>query len=157
MESATIQPRMTNPMMALDGALPAAIRLSKAAQASELPAATAELVHLRASQINGCGVCVDMHSRGLRELGQSDERIFAVGAWRDTPYYDDAERAALALTEEVTRLSDQPDPVSDEVWAEAARHYDEQLLAGLVLEIAMINLWNRVNVATRQIAGAWTG
>ena len=114
---------------------------------------TLKLVHLRASQINGCGVCVDMHARELKQAGETDERLFAVAAWRETPYFSDAERAALALTEAVTRLSDRPDPVPDEIWDEASRHYDEPALAALVLQIALINVWNRLNVATRQVAG----
>jgi AhpD family alkylhydroperoxidase len=110
-------------------------------------------MNLRASQINGCSVCVDMHSRALRKLGEKDERIFAVGAWREAPYYSDAERAALGLTEAASRLSDRADPVPDDVWNEAARHYDEPQLAALVLSIGMINLWNRLNAATRQVGG----
>jgi AhpD family alkylhydroperoxidase len=110
---------------------------------------------LRASQINGCSVCVDGHPRIARKLGETDERLFAVAAWRDAPYFTAAERAALALAEAVTRLDDRPDPVPDEVWDEAARHYDETALAGLVLAIAGINVWNRLNVATRQPAGEW--
>jgi alkylhydroperoxidase family enzyme len=96
-----------------------------------------------------------MHAQELKEAGESDERIFAVSGWRDAPYFTDAERAALALTEAATRLSDRPDPVPDEVWDEAARHYDEPELASLVISIAAINAWNRLNVATRQVAGAW--
>jgi AhpD family alkylhydroperoxidase len=114
-----------------------------------------ELLSLRASQINGCSVCIDGHPRIARKLGETDERLFAVAAWRDAPYFTAAERAALALTEAVTRLDDRPDPVPDEVWDEAARHYDETALAGLVLAIAGINVWNRLNVATRQPAGEW--
>jgi AhpD family alkylhydroperoxidase len=122
-----------------------------------VPAATLGLVHLRASQINGCGVCVDMHPRLLKKAGETDKRLFAVAAWRDTPYFTEAERAALALTEAVTRLSDREDPVPDAVWNEAARHYDEPALAALLLAIATINVWNRFNVATRQVAGEWGG
>ena len=103
--------------------------LGKAAHKAGVPTETIDLVHLRASQINGCSVCVDMHARDLRKAGESDERIFAVAAWRETPYYTDAERAALALAEAMTRLSDRPDPVPDDVWDEAARHYDEPALA----------------------------
>ena len=110
---------------------------------------------MRASQINGCGVCVDMHPRLMKQIGETDERLFAVSAWRDAPYFNDAERAALALTEATTRLSDREDPVPDAVWNEAARHYSEAELAALVLAIAIINVFNRVNVATRQIAGEW--
>ena len=122
-----------------------------------VPSKTLGLVHLRASQINGCSVCVDMHPRMLKKGGETDERLFAVAAWRDTPYFTDAERAALALTEAATRLSDRADPVPDEIWDEAARHYDEKALAALVIEIALINVWNRFNVTTRQVASsaAW--
>jgi AhpD family alkylhydroperoxidase len=114
-----------------------------------------ELVCLRASQINGCSVCVDGHPRIARKLGETDERLFAVSAWREAPYFDDAERAALALTEAVTRLADREDPVPDHIWAAAEAHYDDKQLAGLVLAIANINVWNRLNAATRQVAGAW--
>jgi len=91
----------------------------------------------------------------MKHAGETNERLFAVAAWRDTPYFTDAERAALALTEATTRLSDRPDPVPDEIWDEAARHYDQKQLAALVLAIATINVWNRLNVATRQVAGEW--
>jgi alkylhydroperoxidase family enzyme len=96
-----------------------------------------------------------MHSKELKQAGASDERIFAVAAWREAPFYSDAERAALALTEAVTRLSDRADPVPDAVWDEAARHYDEATLAALLIHIAAINAWNRINAATRQVAGQW--
>jgi AhpD family alkylhydroperoxidase len=110
-------------------------------------------VNLRASQINGCSVCVDIHTRALKKLGEKLERIFCVSAWREAPYYSDAERAALALGECVSRLSDRADPVPDEVWEEAARHYSEIQLSALVLSIGLINLFNRVNAATRQPSG----
>jgi len=121
-----------------------------------VPAKTLELVHLRASQINGCGFCVDSGARQAKKAGESDERLFAVAAWRDTPYFSEAERAALALAEAVTRLSDRPDPVPDELWNEAARHYDEAGLATLRLMIAVTNVFNRFNVPTRQPAGSVT-
>jgi AhpD family alkylhydroperoxidase len=131
--------------------------LSKVAQDSGLSPKLLELMSLRASQINGCAVCAVQHPRIARKLGETDERLFAVAAWREAPYFSDAERAALALTEFATRLSDQADPVPDDVWNEAARHYDERELAALVLAIATINVWNRLNVATRQVAGeAWS-
>jgi AhpD family alkylhydroperoxidase len=149
-----MQSRMKNPAMSLPGAYEALQTLHKVTtEKGDVPRATLELMNLRASQINGCGVCVDMHSRALRKHGERDERIFAVSAWREAPYYSDAERAALALTEAATRLSDRADPVPDEVWAEAARHYSETQLSALVLSIGMINLWNRLNAATRQIGG----
>ena|SRR5438309_2365492 len=124
--------------------------LGATAEKGGVPAKTLGLVHLRASQINGCSVCVDMHPRMLKKSGETDERLFTVAAWRDAPYFTDAERAALALTEAVTRLSDRADPVPDEIWNEAARHYHEKALAALVIEIALINVWNRFNVTTRQ-------
>jgi AhpD family alkylhydroperoxidase len=150
-----IEARIPSPVFTLPGALDAMLALSKSATKAGVPHRTLELVHLRASQINGCGVCVDMHAKDLKRAGERDERIFAVAAWRDTPYFTDAERAALALTECVTRLADRADAVPDEVWAEAAEHYDDKALAALVVDIAAINAWNRLNVATRQVAEAW--
>ena len=131
--------------------------LGAAAEKGGLPSRTIGLVHLRASQINGDSACVDQHPRYLRKAGETDERLFALAAWRQAPYFTDAERAALALTEAVTRLSEQTDPVPEAIWDEAARHYDEPALAALILSIATINVWNRLNVATRQVAGAWVG
>jgi AhpD family alkylhydroperoxidase len=148
-----MQSRMKNPAMTLPGAYDALQALHKSIEKVGVPRATLELMNLRASQINGCSVCVDMHSRALRKLGEKAERIFAVGAWREAPYYSDAERAALGLTEAASRLSDRADPVPDEVWKEAARHYDETQLGALVMSIGMINLWNRLNAATRQVSG----
>ena len=150
-----MQARISNPAMMLPDAMKALHALAASVKKSNLPSRTVDLVHLRASQINGCSACVDMHARDLKRGGETDERLFAVAAWRDAPYFTDAERAALALTEAVTRLSDRPDPVPDEIWDEAARHYDEPALATLVLSIAVINVWNRLNVATRQVAGEW--
>ncbi len=152
-----MQQRMSNPVMIVPGAMQALQALGATAKNDGLPENTALLVILRASQINGCSVCVEMHAREQRKIGESDERLFAAAAWRDAPWFTEAERAALALTEAVTRLSDRPDPVPDEVWQEASRHYDEAALAALLLTIAQINVWNRLNVATRQVAGAWTG
>ena len=119
-----------------------------------VPDKTLGLAHLRASQINGCSLCVDGGVRHARKAGESDERLFAVAAWREAPYFTDAERAALALIEAVTRLSDRADPVPDAIWDEAARHFDERALAALVLSIATTNLFNRLNAATRQLAGS---
>ena len=148
-----MQARMKNPVFVLPDAMKAMQALSKAAQADGLPDVTHKLVHLRASQINGCSVCVDMHARELKQAGQSDERIFAVAAWRETPWYSEAERAALALTEAVTRIADRPEPVPDDIWNEAARHYDEEALAALIVSIAAINVWNRFNATVKQMAG----
>jgi AhpD family alkylhydroperoxidase len=148
---------MSNIAKIVPDAVQALHALGKSAEKGGVPSRTIGLVHLRASQINGCSVCVDMHSRYLSKGGETDERLFAVAAWRDAPYFTDAERAALALTEAVTRLSDRMDPVPDEIWNEAARHYDEPALAALIIGIATVNVWNRLNVATRQVAGEWTG
>jgi AhpD family alkylhydroperoxidase len=147
--------RIESPALTVPGALQAFQGIGNAARRSDLPATTLYLVELRASQINGCGVCVDMHSRELEHAGESAARINTVAVWRDVSYFTEAERAALALTEAATRLADRPDPVPDGVWAEAARHYDDGQLAALVLAIASINAWNRLNVTTRQISGEW--
>jgi AhpD family alkylhydroperoxidase len=144
--------RMTNPAFAVPGAMDALNALSKAISRGRAPV-NSELVHLRASQINGCSVCVDMHAKAARKSGESEERVFAVAAWRETPYFSDAERAALELTEALTRLADRPDQVPDEIWDAAAEHFDDTQLGALVLDIATVNLWNRLNVATRQVVG----
>jgi AhpD family alkylhydroperoxidase len=148
-----MEARITNPAFVLPDALGALQRLGKAIEAAGVPPITLELVHLRASQINGCAVCAVHHPNLAREHGETDERLFSVATWRDAPFFTGAERAALALTEAATRLSDRPEPVPDEVWDEAARHYDEKALAALVMAIGSINLWNRLNVVTRQVAG----
>ena len=150
-----MQARLKNPAMINPEAMQALYALSKSTEKRGVPERTLGLVHLRASQINGCSVCLDMHARMMKKAGETDERLFAVAGWRDAPYFTEAERAALALTEAATRLSDRSDPVPDEVWEEAARHYDEQALAALVIAIATINVWNRLNVVTRQVAGEW--
>jgi AhpD family alkylhydroperoxidase len=144
---------MKHPAFVLPKAFKALLALSKATHREGVPEVTRELVHLRASQINGCSVCVTMHAEALKKAGESDRRIFAVGAWRDAPWFTPAERAALSLTEAMTRIADRPDPVPDDVWDEAARHFDEADLAALILTIAQINVWNRLNAAVRQVAG----
>jgi AhpD family alkylhydroperoxidase len=149
-----MQARMKNPAMIVPGAMQILQELAKCAENGGVPARTLALAHLRASQINGCSVCVDLAFR-LKKAEDTDERFFAVAAWRDAPYFTDAERAALALTEAITRLSDRPDPVPDDVWAEAARRYNESELAALIIGISMTNVWNRINVSTKQMAGEW--
>jgi AhpD family alkylhydroperoxidase len=147
---------MSNPATILPGAMDAILTLHKATRRGGVPSATLELVHLRASQINGCSVCVDSGARSAKQKGETDERLFAVVAWREAPYFTDAERAALALTEAATRLADRADPVPDSIWEEATRHYDEKGLAAIILMIATTNLFNRLNATTRQVAGqAW--
>ncbi|HJT18639.1 MAG TPA: carboxymuconolactone decarboxylase family protein [Thermoanaerobaculia bacterium] len=148
-----MEARMTQPAILFPDAMKAMHALHGTVEKSGLPASTIRLVEVRASQMNGCSVCVDMHAREMKQDGESDERLFTVAAWRDAPYFTDAERAALALTEELTVLD--RTGVSDEVWNEARRYYDERELAGLVIAIANINVWNRLNIPTRQVAGEW--
>ena len=150
-----MQARMNNPVMIVPGALEALQQLGNAARNAGVPETTLFLVEARASQINGCSVCLDMHSRELKAAGEPDERIFMIAAWREAPYFTDAERAALALTEAATRLADRPDAMPDDVWDACARHYNESQLAGLVVAIAGINAFNRINATTRQMTGNW--
>lgn len=146
---------MKNPAMILPTAMKPIQDLMQSCYTGGVPETTLELVHLRVSQINGCSVCVDMHAQDLRDEGEPDERIWSVGAWRDAPFYTDAERAALALAEAATRLSDRADPVPDGIYAEAARHFGEPALACLILHITLTNAWNRLNVTTRQVPREW--
>ncbi|SEM39346.1 carboxymuconolactone decarboxylase family protein [Streptacidiphilus jiangxiensis] len=150
-----MQPRMQNPASVLPDAMQPVQQIFKAAHSAGVDHQILELVHLRVSQINGCSACVDAGAKTARKAGVSDERLATVAAWRETPYFTPAERAALDLAEAATRLADRPDPVNDQVWDAAATHYDEKQLAALVLMIAVTNLFNRLNATTRQIAGAW--
>ncbi len=150
-----MEARIPNPALSTPDALKGLVMFGKSVENSGIPETTGYLILTRASQINGCSVCLEMHAKEMRKAGESDERMFTVAGWRDAPYFTDAERAALALTEALTRIADQADPVNDEIWAEAARHYDEKQLSALVIIIASINTWNRLNVATRQVAGAF--
>lgn len=146
--------RMKNPATVLPEAMQPLLDVLKATRQGGVPEATLELVHLRASQINGCSFCVDGGVKSARKNGMSDERLFAVAAWREAPYFSEAERAALALTEAATRLADSADPVPDAVWDAAADHFDERQLAAIILTIGVTNLFNRVNATIRQPAGA---
>ncbi|MFD6417071.1 carboxymuconolactone decarboxylase family protein [Streptomyces sp. NPDC060194] len=149
-----MQPRLQNPATVLPDAMPAILSLLKAVHAGGVDQQTMELVHLRVSQINGCSACVDGGVKSARKAGVDEERLATVAAWREAPYFGDAERAALALAEAATRLADRPEAVSDEVWDAAATHYDEKQLAALVLMTGVTNLFNRLNATTRQPAGA---
>jgi AhpD family alkylhydroperoxidase len=146
---------MKNPATIIPDAMKAIQALNATTEQGGVPSATLGLVHLRASQINGCSFCCVSGSRHAKASGETDERLFSVAAWREAPYFTGAERAALALTEAVTRLSDRADPVPDVIWDEAARHYDERGLAALILMIATTNVFNRLNVPIRQVAGSW--
>jgi AhpD family alkylhydroperoxidase len=147
--------RSGQPAMVVPGAMEALQALGTCIAATGLPERTVDLVNLRVSQINGCGVCLLGDVRIAKKHGESDDRLAVVAGWREAPFFTPAERAALALAEATTRVSDRPDPVPDDVWNEAARYYDERALAALVLQIANINLWNRLNIATGQVAGAY--
>ncbi|GHO57479.1 carboxymuconolactone decarboxylase family protein [Ktedonobacter robiniae] len=146
--------RMKNPAMVLPDAMKGIQNLYKAMHQGGVPQRTLELVHLRTSQINGCSACVDAGVRTARKVGETDERLFAVAAWRETPYFTDVERAALALAEAATRLADRADAVSDEIWNEAAKHFDEKGLSAIILMIATTNLFNRLNATIKEQAGA---
>jgi AhpD family alkylhydroperoxidase len=123
--------------------------------ASTLPATTQELVKIRASQINGCAACLDMHTKDAEHRGENSVRINLVAAWREATVFTEAERAALELTEQATRVAD-GGGVYDEAWADAAKHYDDDQLGALVCLVALINLYNRLNAVTRQPAGDYT-
>ncbi|MDT0399684.1 MULTISPECIES: carboxymuconolactone decarboxylase family protein [Streptomyces] len=127
----------------------------KAVTDAGLPHATLELVKIRASQINGCGFCTDMHTKDAAAAGESAVRLNLVAAWREATVFTEAERAALELTEQGTRLADASGGVSDDAWANAAQHYDEDQLVALISMIAVINAYNRINVINRQPAGAY--
>ncbi|AQZ69886.1 4-carboxymuconolactone decarboxylase domain/alkylhydroperoxidase AhpD family core domain protein [[Actinomadura] parvosata subsp. kistnae] len=128
------------------------LAVEKLLHESELPTSTLELVKLRASQINGCAYCVDMHSRDMKKAGESDERLWMVAAWREATVFTPEERAALALTEEACRLADR-EAVPDAVWQQAAEHYSDKQLGLLIVALAMINAWNRINVIARTTPG----
>jgi AhpD family alkylhydroperoxidase len=146
--------RINNPAGLLPEAMTGIQSIIKAAHSAGVPRSAMELVHLRASQINGCSPCVHSGAISAKKAGESDDRLFAVAAWRETDFFTDQERAGLALAESMTRLADRADPVPDDVWNGAEKHFDEKQLAGLVLWIATTNLFNRINAATKQPAGA---
>jgi len=145
---------MKNPATVLPDSMKGIQAIIEAAHHAGVPGSTMELAHLRASQVNGCSPCVYSGAISAKKAGETDERLFAVAAWRETDLFTDAERAALALAESMTRLADRPDPVPDEVWDEAAKHFDEKQMAGLVLWVSTTNLFNRLNATTKQPAGA---
>jgi AhpD family alkylhydroperoxidase len=144
--------RIDNPVLTIPGALQAMQAFNGSAEGQGVPQETIALVQLRTSQINGCHVCVGLHCGILRKVGVTDQHLDAVANWRESREFSPAERAALALTEEVTRLADRPDAVPDEVWDEAARHYDERALSALLIGIAATTVFNLLNVAVRQPA-----
>lgn len=151
-----IEPRLTNPAALMPEALEGIQKLLLAIGRARLPESVTELTHMRVSQINGCSSCIEGTIRHAHKTGAAlDERLLMVAAWRHSSEFTEGERAALELAEEMTRLADRSDPVPDETWARAAQHYDDRTLPALVLHVALVNLFNRLNVATRQPAGDW--
>ncbi|MEV0844223.1 carboxymuconolactone decarboxylase family protein [Actinocatenispora sera] len=145
---------MTNPAMVLPEAMKGIGSLTKAMTSGGVGNDLLEIVGLRASQINGCSPCVFAHARNLRKAGVDEDKIAAVAVWRHAPYFSDAEVAALKLTEAVTRLADRSDePVSDELWDEVSKHFDEKQRAALILTISMLNFFNRINTTIQEPAG----
>ncbi len=144
--------RMKNPAMVLPDALKGINTLNKAVRSGGVPQETLELVHLRVSQINGCGACVDFGARAAMKEGETPERLWSLAAWREAPYYTDAERAALALAEAATRMADRPESVTDAIWDEFAEHFDEEGRSAIILMIALTNFFNRINVTVREPA-----
>ncbi|MBC3983214.1 carboxymuconolactone decarboxylase family protein [Streptomyces sp. AC536] len=149
-----MQPRMENVYKVAGPGYQALAAMEEFLRDSPAPDDILELVRLRVSQINGCSLCVDMHAHRASDAGETNERLWSVAAWRDTPFFTDRERAALALAEAVTRIADNPEGVPDDVWDTAADHFAPDALAALVMAIASINAWNRVNVAARLVAGS---
>ncbi|WP_329051028.1 carboxymuconolactone decarboxylase family protein [Streptomyces violaceus] len=150
--------RMTNPAYVLPGAMKGIGGIFQAIGESGLRQELAEIVGLRASQINGCGACVHGHTANLRKAGVSEERISAVAAWRHAPFFSDAERAALKLTEAVTRLADlSEESVPDVLWDEVADHFDEKELSGLILTVSLTNMFNRINTTIQEPVGTTWG
>ncbi|WP_245993943.1 carboxymuconolactone decarboxylase family protein [Nocardioides immobilis] len=147
-----VEPRMANPAQILPDSFKGIGHLMAAVSKGGLPVATLELVALRASQLNGCSACVQSHLETLQNSGESVDRIVGVSAWGESPYFDEAERAALALTDALTRLADSHDAVPDELWREVTKHYDEKQVSALILQISTINLFNRINVTVRERA-----
>jgi AhpD family alkylhydroperoxidase len=148
-----MQARMKNPVYALPAAMAGVEQLNKATHQSGVSRQVLELVHLRVSQINGCSVCVFGGVDAARKAGVSDKLLDTVAAWRESPFFSDAERAAVALAEAATRLAD-GGGVSDEVWDNAADHFDESELSAIILTIAVTNFYNRINASIREPAGA---
>lgn len=145
-----MEARIKNLQTILSDAWGPMVALGKSLSASPIPEKTRGLVHIRTSQINGCAVCLYGH---IAKSDETKERLGSVAVWREAPFFSEPERAALGLAEAITRIADQTERVPDSVWNEAKRHYDEPALAWLVFEISVANLYNRLNVATRQVAG----
>jgi AhpD family alkylhydroperoxidase len=153
-QSQTRSPRLSKAASSPD-AVAGVQQIIKAIYAGGVPRETLELVHMRASQINGCSACIAGAIKSAETIGLSTERLLTLPAWRESALYDDAERAAIELAEAMTRLADHPDAVTDEIWAQAAEHFDERALSALVSMIALTNFFNRVNTTLKVQPGSW--
>ena len=151
----SIQPRMANPATIIPQAYKGIGNLLAASASGGLPASTVELVALRVSQLNGCAACIQGHVVTGPDAGLTTSQMVGLAAYRESPYFDEAEKVALELADALTKLAGAEDAVPDELWREVTKHYDEKQVAALILAIATHNLFNRINVATRQVAGAW--
>jgi AhpD family alkylhydroperoxidase len=150
-----MEPRLTHDNPVFTKMIKHLISASAGPTSSSLPHATQELVKIRASQINGCAPCLDMHTKDALQAGESQDRLNLVAVWREATVFTEAERAALELAEQGTRIADAAGGVTDEAWAAAAKHYDEEQLAALVSVVAIINAFNRFNVMTAQQGGGY--
>lgn len=150
---APLKARMPHPAFLLEGGFDALTGLNRVARSAGVSETLLHLLCLRASQVNGCSWCAVDHAREMTEDGASSERIHAVAAWRDAPYFSEGERVALEFTEAITRLADHHDPISDDLWARMSALFDNRQIAALLFEIGAINIWNRINAAIRQPAG----
>jgi AhpD family alkylhydroperoxidase len=153
-QSQTRSPRLPNAASSPDAAA-GVQQIMKGIHAGGVPRQTLELVHMRASQINGCNACIASGIKSAETIGLGAERLLALPAWRESALYDDGERAAFELAEAMTRLADHPDAVTDEIWAQAAEHFDERALSALVSMIALTNFFNRVNTTLKVQPGSW--
>ncbi|WP_395105170.1 carboxymuconolactone decarboxylase family protein [Actinomadura sp. SCN-SB] len=149
-----MEARMKNPALVMPDVMAGVQTIMKAIRSGGVPQTTLELVHMRASQINGCAACINIGTRQARTSGESDERLLQLPAWREASCYSDAERAALEMTEAATRLADRPTVVTDEIWDAAADHFDEAGLSAVILMIAITNFFNRINTTVREPAEA---
>ncbi|WP_219471288.1 carboxymuconolactone decarboxylase family protein [Nonomuraea rhizosphaerae] len=150
-----MEARMKNPAFVLSETMKGIQGIYKGIYEGGAPQELLEIVALRTSQINGCSACVHAHVANLKKSGESDERVGNVAAWREAPFYSDIERAALALTEAVTRMADRStDAVSDDLWNEVADHFDEKQLSAIILTISITNFFNRINATIKEPAGA---
>ncbi|KAB2346028.1 carboxymuconolactone decarboxylase family protein [Actinomadura rudentiformis] len=150
-----MEARMKNPAYVLPDALKGIQNIFKGINSSGLSQEMQELVGLRVSQINGCSACVHAHVQNLNKAGTSADKVATVAAWRESPFFDDAERAALALAEAATRIADRSgEAVPDDIWDAAADHFNEQELSAVILVVAVTNLFNRLNATIKELAGA---